>query len=184
MGNSIAYPLRQSADVDELFALAGRLLDVAVQGEKTRAELYLHVPGREELRRLLTTIPNAQVTPTVQAHADESGNHALPYADHYLLDFEVPIRDAKTIALAVLEFCPQLQLTWDYIAWPAVPALGLWQHFKYASVQICFHHQSVYLGDNPTPDHSLLVHTDGPEERAEWLAEQVGAHVVGPALFW
>jgi hypothetical protein len=183
MGNSTAYPLLRTTDLDQLFALAERLLALA-SGEGVRAELYARVPGREQLRRLLAAVPGARVAPQVRADAAERGDHPLPYADLYSIDLEVPLQDAEATARAVLEFCPQLQLTWDSFGWPPIPSLGLEAHFKYAAVQIAFHHSDVYLCGDPTPDHTLLVHAEGLDERADWLARRAGAEVIGPALVW
>ncbi|KOX23755.1 hypothetical protein ADL06_21695 [Streptomyces sp. NRRL F-6491] len=169
-----------TTDLDALFALAERLLVVA-EGSDARAEFWVRVPGREQLRRLLAAVPGAETTARVRADAAEPGDHPLS-EDLYLIDLAVPVQDAVETARAVLEFCPRFQLTWDSFGWPPVPELGHAAHFKYAAVQISFHHRHVALDEDPAPDHTLYVHADGHDDRAEWLARQAGAEVIGPPL--
>ncbi|MEV7525084.1 hypothetical protein [Streptomyces sp. NPDC091371] len=188
MGNSTAYPLLTTTNVDALVTLAERLLTVAEgdgNGDGITTELYVRVPGREQLRRLLAAVPDAEVTTHVRADAAEPGDHPLPFDDIYSLALAVPPENAVATARAVLEFCPHIQLTWESFGWPAIPELG--HHhplYNYAAVVIAFHHHDVYLAENPTPGHTLFLHADSHEDRAEWLAHRAGAEITGLSSSW
>ncbi|MET7899234.1 hypothetical protein [Streptomyces mirabilis] len=70
--------------------------------------------------------------------------------------------------------------------WPDAPELGLLADSKYEGVQAVFNTDDVDR-ERPAGDHTVFVHMTkfGNLPRAQWLAGQVGASVLGsPMVGW
>lgn len=65
-------------------------------------------------------------------------------------------------------------------SWPDVPELDLLAHAKYEAVQVVLNSHDIDRG-LPADGHTVFVHlsNSGDLPRAEWLARQVGAEVLG-----
>ncbi|MEU6865865.1 hypothetical protein ABZ924_21860 [Streptomyces sp. NPDC046876] len=92
---------------------------------------------------------------------------------------ELPGADrARSAALAALGVHDRIEVHWDAFCWPEVPDLGLEWTRKYARLQVSLHHNGTDFDSPWTEDHALFVHV-GEEERAEWVAAQVCAEIIG-----
>ncbi|MER6022158.1 hypothetical protein [Streptomyces anulatus] len=71
---------------------------------------------------------------------------------------------------------------WDG-SWPDVPELDLKAYAKYEAVQVVFNSLDID-GELPAGEHTVFVHLSkfGDLPRAEWLARQVGAEVLGESV--
>ena len=66
-----------------------------------------------------------------------------------------------------------------------MPELGLGEEYKYAELQIACNSRDIH-GEAWAAEHTVFIHArPGDDERAAWLAAQVGARVVGhPEFGW
>ncbi|GAA1933883.1 hypothetical protein [Kitasatospora viridis] len=183
MGHTAAFPLLRTADLDEILALAGRILALSEPDTRGGTELWAHVATRAEVRRLLAAVPEAEVGAGSRADAATPGDSPLPFGP-YSLFLELPgAARAASAARAALAVHDRIAVHWDAFCWPEVPELGLERTWKYARLQLSLHHDGTELDSPWTPQHTLFVHV-GEEERAVWVAEQVGAEIIGEHTIW
>lgn len=178
MGHTAAFPLLRTTDIHAIFSLAHRILALSVPDARGGTEIWAEVSSRAELRRLLEAVPEAEVGEGYREDAATGGGSPLPN-DSYLLFMELPNPEsAPKAARAALAVHDQLAVYWDAFSWPEVPELGLEWTWKYARLQVSLHHNSTDLEGPWTEDHTLFVHV-GDQQRAEWVAAQVGAEIIG-----
>ncbi|WP_146259186.1 hypothetical protein [Streptomyces tateyamensis] len=178
MGHTVAFPLLRTTDLDAIFSLANRILALSVPDPRGGTEIWAEVSSRAELRRLLEAVPEAEVGEGYKEDAATSGDSPLPFGPG-LLFMELPDPErALNAARAALGVHDRLEVYWDAFCWPEVPDLGLEWTWKYARLQVSLHHNGTDFGSPWTEDHTLFVHV-GKEERAVWVAAQVGAEIIG-----
>ncbi|WP_405015973.1 hypothetical protein OHV05_01830 [Kitasatospora sp. NBC_00070] len=199
MSHATAYPILRTTDLTEALTEARRVLRIA---DLSETEVFAHakLATVEELLPLRAAFPGAWYS----AKCGRVGADGAPF--HGLPDEDLP-GDADSLArLLPLEFSQEEQplgalpdgyeeaflsavgagpasLEWWWTRWPAVPELDLPPGAKHADVQIAVHSADLFR-EVPADAHTLYVHV-GPHEaiRADWIAAQVGLHVVGPGLW-
>ncbi|MFC5753790.1 hypothetical protein [Actinomadura rugatobispora] len=153
--------------------LARRLLSVADDYSPTSC--YLNAWARTEsvLERLTTAFPDA----ATRSYGREGSLFPVE------VTFKVGSFEEAAAALRTGMGITPCYVLWHWIFWPAVPELGLREQHKYAELEIACYSRDIFC-EEPAPDHTVFVHA-GPDEdrRAEWLAAQVGAEVIGPPEF-
>jgi hypothetical protein len=177
MGHTAAFPLLRTTDLDAIFSLAGRLLALSVPDSWGGTEIWAEVSSRAEVRRLLEAVPEARVG---EAYKEDvaRGDFPLPFgSDLLFMELSGP-EQAHSAARAALGVHDRLEVFWDAFRWPAVPDLGLEWTWKYARLQVSLHHNGTDFDSPWTEEHTLFVHV-GEEDRAVWLAAQVGAEIIG-----
>ncbi|MFE6848276.1 hypothetical protein [Streptomyces sp. NPDC057686] len=178
MGHTAAFPLLRTNDLDAIFSLADRILALSVPDSRGGTEVWAEVSSRAEVRRLLEAVPEAEVGEAIRKDAAAPGDSPLPFGP-CLLFMELPGADrARSAALAALGVHDRLEVYWDAFCWPEVPDLGLEWTWNYARLQVSLHHNGTDFDSPWTEDHTLFVHV-GEEERAVWVAAQVGAEIIG-----
>ncbi|WP_435972269.1 hypothetical protein [Streptomyces sp. Qhu_M48] len=193
MGDSRAYPLFRSASAADTLTLARRLCSLMEKRDSV-VELTAELQTAEDVWRMVGVLPkavyNAQGVPfdsyewTHEYRAD-----TLP-RDSYGLVTLLPFRvDAEATVGDELEdlFVQALgrgpaSIYWDG-SWPDVPELDLEAYAKYEAVQVVFNSLDID-GEPPADEHTVFVHLSkfGDLPRAEWLARQVGAEVLGESV--
>ncbi|MCP2314316.1 hypothetical protein [Kitasatospora paracochleata] len=178
MGHTAAFPLLRTTDLDAIFSLADRLLALSVPDPRGDTEISARVSSRAEVRRLLEAVPEAEVGEGAKEDAATPGDSPLPFGP-YLLFMDLPDPErAPNAARAALGVRDRIEVYWEAFCWPEVPELGLDRTWKYAALQVSLHHNGTDFDSPWTEDHTLFVHVDG-EERAVWVAAQVGAEIIG-----
>jgi hypothetical protein len=170
MGNTSAWPVLHTTDLNEAWNLAIALLKVASWYRPNHCYLGAWAYTDDEVRRLTETHPTATVTPYGQAGAP------FPATLHLAADDSDQARE-NLRAWADITHC---YILWHHMVWPSVPDSDLGEEYKYAELQIACHSHTIHC-EEWTPDHTVFIHArPGHDERAAWLARQVGAEVVGP----
>ncbi|MEU2285441.1 hypothetical protein ABZ614_26495 [Streptomyces sp. NPDC013178] len=174
MGNTRAWPVLHTTDLNEAWNLATALLKVATWYDAEGCHLHAWANTDDELRRLTQTHPAASVQPYGRDGA------TLPASLHLAADASERSRE-NLRAWADITSC---YILWHDMKWPAVPELGLeYEEYKYAELEIACHSHDIHC-EEWTPDHTVFIHArPGEDARAAWLAARVGAEVVGPPEF-
>ncbi|WHM41020.1 hypothetical protein [Streptomyces sp. BPTC-684] len=199
MSHATAYPVLRTVDLIQALDAARRLLRIADLSQ-TEIYAYAKMTTVDEVRRMRAAVPGAWYIRDFDAvEAAEEGTCVVEGLDlpadadglAGLLPLEatvekMPFRDApegyEEAFLSAVGVGPA-SLEWWWTTWPAVPALDLPPDAKHAEVQIAVNSADLYRED-PADDHTLFVHVrSGQAERAEWLAAQVGLHVIGPGVW-
>ncbi|MFD7031535.1 hypothetical protein ACFWAR_26260 [Streptomyces sp. NPDC059917] len=181
MGHTAAFALLRTTDLDAIFWLADRLLALSVPDSRGGTEIWAEVSTRAEVRRLLEAVPDAEVGEGHKKDAATPGDSPLPYGPCLIFLELSGSERAPSAARAALGVHDRVEVHWDAIRWPEVPDLGLEWTWKYARLQVSLHHDGVDFDGPRTEDHALFVHV-GEEERAVWLAAQVGAVIGGHTI--
>lgn len=173
MGNSHAWPVLRTTDISEAIGLAHRLLSVASRYDPASCYLHAWARARSVLDQWTAAFPDARTDPF--------GRDGSPFpvsASVGLTSFE-EAAEALRRGMSIT----RCYVLWHDIDWPAVPELGLVQRNKYAEVQIAAHSDTIHCEDY-TEHHTVFVHV-APDEarRAEWVAAQADAEIVGPYEF-
>ncbi|MEV7236562.1 hypothetical protein AB0N06_22005 [Streptomyces sp. NPDC051020] len=178
MGHTAAFPLLRTTDLDAISSLADRLLALSAPDSRGGTEIWAEVLSRAEVRRLLEAVPEAKVGEAVEEDAATPGDFPLPFGpDLLFMELSGP-EQAHSAARAALGVHDRLEVYWDTFRWPEVPDLGLEWTWKYARLQVSLRHNGTDFDSPWTEEHTLFVHV-GEEERAVWLAAQVGAEIIG-----
>ncbi|WP_217576193.1 hypothetical protein [Streptomyces sp. GbtcB7] len=101
-----------------------------------------------------------------------------------LVDADVPADGVEQSLVRALGTGPAT-IDWHGV-WPDAPELGHLANSKYEGVQAVFNTDDVDW-ERPAGDHTVFVHMTkfGNLPRAQWLAAQVGASVLGgPMVGW
>lgn len=126
MGNTRAWPVRRTTDLDEALTLARRLLSVASWYRPSGCCLDAWAHDDDDLRRLSEVFPGTRVE-----HYGEGGT-ALPA----LVSLNVADSDEAGEALKAWANITRCYALWHDLKWPAVPELGLGEEYKYAELQV------------------------------------------------
>ncbi|MER5736746.1 hypothetical protein ABT117_13850 [Streptomyces sp. NPDC002262] len=100
----------------------------------------------------------------------------------FRVDVEVPVdNEVEDLFVQALGGGPA-SIYWDG-SWPDVPELDLEAYAKYEAVQVVFNSLDLD-GELPADEHTVFVHLSkfGDLPRAEWLARQAGAEVLGESV--
>ncbi len=100
------------------------------------------------------------------------------------VDVEVPADGMERPFVHALGTGPAT-IEWPGV-WPDVPELGLRANLQYEGVQAVFNSDDAEW-ERPAGDHTVFVHMTkfGDLPRAQWLADRVGARVLGdPVVGW
>ena len=100
----------------------------------------------------------------------------------FRVDVETPVDDElEDLFVQALGGGPA-SAYWDG-SWPDVPELDLRAYAKYEAVEVVFNSLDID-GELPADEHAVFVHLSkiGDLPRAEWLARQVGAEVLGDSV--
>jgi hypothetical protein len=167
MGSSYAYPVLETGDAVAALRLVDRLLDLSSDQQYMLVEGQARLADRTTMRRLAAAVPDGLL------YTDEDLPLTLEVAEEtppgpWVAEFVSALGDAPA------------WLRWDLGAWPAGP-FG-YQDFEYSGVQVSFNSRDRFFGAPPSDRaaHMVYVCTSMREpERAKWLAEQVGAAVLG-----
>ncbi|MET9427350.1 hypothetical protein [Streptomyces sp. NPDC003036] len=167
MGSSYAYPILETSDVGEVFRTAQRLLALSEDRHYTVVEGRARATTKDEVERLAAAVPDS----------------SCYLSEEPPLTLEVP--EETRAGTFEEEFVQAAQgvaawLRWDVGAWPAGP-FG-YRDTEYSGVQLALNSRE--LSFEPPPmgagQHMLYVCVGKSDrERAQWLAEQVGLHVLG-----
>ncbi|WP_326744342.1 hypothetical protein OG830_13170 [Streptomyces sp. NBC_00121] len=193
MSISTAYSLFRSSSSADTYALAQRLCELmSWQGPTVRLGAELRTV--EDVLRMVDVLPNALylaegVPFDPVRRTDEYRADALP-TDRgefeallpFILDVDMPVGELEENFVRALGAGPAT-IDWEG-HWPDVPELGLLAAPKYEGVQAVFNSDDVGW-ERPSQDHTVFVHLRRDLPRAEWLAGQVGARVLGePETGW
>ncbi|MDR6978357.1 hypothetical protein J2X68_005083 [Streptomyces sp. 3330] len=173
MGNTQAWPVLRSTDLDEALTLAERLLSVASWYDPEGCYLDAWAHDDAQLRRLTESAPTANVR---WYGAPGDGPRAS-------VSQPAPTVAQAGDALKTWAGITRCYLLWHDMKWPAVPELGLGEEYKYAELQVACNSHTIHC-EEWAPEHTVFIHArPGHDERAAWLAAEVGAQVVGPPEF-
>ncbi|MEW2491552.1 hypothetical protein [Streptomyces sp. NPDC048411] len=179
MSHTLAYPLLRTTDLEEVFALADRLLVLTAPDTPRVTELRADVSSWTEFRELLAVVPDTTTGTSALTSVMAPAEPLSQNDERTSVELRLPGPDrALEATRAALGVCDRLIAYWDHFAWPEVPELGLNRTWNYVGLQVSFHHDDINVESAWTPEHSLYIHT-GEEERAHWLAARVGARVIG-----
>ncbi|MFI0961173.1 hypothetical protein ACH4S8_07150 [Streptomyces sp. NPDC021080] len=196
MGNSQAYPVFRSTSATEAFALAQRLRAL-MSWSKPTVRVAAELLRAEDVRRMTKVLPDAYYydadgdpfdpgRPSQEYRAD-----TLPRADEELkalfpifVDVDMPVNTVERSFVSALGTGPAT-IDWEGV-WPDGPGPDLRANTKCEGVQAVFHTDDADW-ERPAADHTVFVHMTkfGNLPRAQWLAAQVGARVLGdPVTGW
>ncbi|WP_128428227.1 hypothetical protein [Streptomyces cyaneus] len=171
MGNTCAWPVLRTTDLDEALDLAERLLAVATWYEPSWCHLDAWAHSESELRQLTDAFPGAGVTSYGADGALLPANVAVG------IETVVEARETLATGMAIT----RCHILWHNLKWPPVPELGLDEEYKYAELEVACHSHDIHC-EKWAPEHTVFIHArPGHDERAAWLAAQVDARVVGPS---
>ncbi|MEU6626486.1 hypothetical protein ABZ926_37760 [Streptomyces litmocidini] len=189
MGNSRAYAVFRTADLDEAYARARRLVALL---EDVEDEVYVDVEVRTvgEARRIARLLPGAAVDPVEIAYdpageypdldlgtaGDDEIRAALPLC----LSAELP---AASVGPGFVRSLGDGPAGVDrHGRWPDDPETGDRGFGKYDGVQLVLHGDGPRLGAW-TPHHTVFLHLDkwARLPRARKLAARAGCEVLGDA---
>ncbi|MGW8331832.1 hypothetical protein ACWGLE_28485 [Streptomyces sp. NPDC055897] len=162
----------RTTDLGEALTLAEKLLSVACRF--TPSSCYLSAWAWDDvvLRRLTEALPGARVE---WYSKDRAGFPAS------VLSPGVTTVAQACEALRVWAEITRCYVLWHDVMWPPVPELGLDHDYKYAELQVVSNSHTIQC-EEWAAEHTVFIHTrPGQDERAAWLAAQVGAGVVGPS---
>ncbi|MFG2368275.1 hypothetical protein ACGFY3_42790 [Streptomyces mirabilis] len=195
MGNSMAHPVFRSSSATDMYALAQRLRALMSWSRPT-VRLAAELQTAEDVWRMVDVLPNAPyeaegvpVDPERWGHeyrADTlpTTNGELEALLPILVDADVPADGVEQSFVRAPGTGPAT-IDWRGV-WPDAPELGLLADSKYEGVQAVFNTNDVDR-ERPAGDHTVFVHMTkfGNLPRAQWLAGQVGASVLGsPMVGW
>lgn len=173
MGNTNAWTVLRTTDVDQALDLARRLLSLTSWHEPTGCYLDAWARTDDVLERLVAVFPDART----RNHG--TGGSTLPVNVSVELDSFEQAADALRAGMAIT----RCFILWHNMKWPAVAALGLDEEYKYAELEVACNSHDIYC-DKPADGHAVFIHSrPGDEQRVEWLADRVGATVLGPPEF-
>ncbi|MGW1713519.1 hypothetical protein [Streptomyces sp. NPDC002156] len=174
MGNTRAWPVLRTTDLDEALNLAEKLLSVASWYDPSGCYLDAWAHSDDEVRRLTEALPDVQVS------WYGKGNVGLPALLSVGADSIAQARESLGIWAGI----SRGYVLWHNMTWPAVPQLGLLnEEYKYAELQVAANSHTIHC-EEWSAEHTVFVHArPGDDERPAWLAAQVGSRVVGPAEF-
>ncbi|MEU4066220.1 hypothetical protein AB0F25_28085 [Streptomyces wedmorensis] len=190
MGDSRAYPLFRSASATDTLTLARRLCSL-MEKRHPVVELTAELQTAEDVWRMVDVLPKAvyraqgvpfdsyQWTHEYRADTLPRDSYGLVTLVPFRVDVEVPVdEELEDLFVQALGGGPA-SIDWDG-SWPDVPELDLKAHAKYEAVQVVFNSLDPD-GELPADEHTVFVHLSkfGDLPRAEWLARQVGAEVLG-----
>ncbi|MFC9337278.1 hypothetical protein ACFT0G_34475 [Streptomyces sp. NPDC057020] len=190
MGDSRAYPLFRSASAADALTLARRLCSLMEKRDPV-VELTAELRTAEDVWRMAGVLPKAvynahgvpfdpyQWTHEYRADTLPRDSYGLVTLLPFRVDVEVPVDDGlEDLFVQALGGDPA-SIYWDG-SWPNVPDLDLEAYAKYEAVQVVFNSLDLD-GELPADEHTVFVHLSksGDLPRAEWLARQVGAEVLG-----
>ncbi|MEW2623961.1 hypothetical protein [Streptomyces sp. NPDC048106] len=136
---------------------------------------YLDAWARDEdkLRELTGAFPTVRVT------SYATNGTGLPVSVSQGVEDFTQAREALWAWSSVT----RCYVLWHHLKWPSVPELGLDEEYKYAELQIASNSHDIHC-DEWAPEHTVFVHArPGDDDRAAWLAAQIGARVLGPPEF-
>ncbi|GAB3356063.1 hypothetical protein GCM10027452_23320 [Micromonospora halotolerans] len=184
MGNSWAYPVLHTTDVDRALGAVDRLLAIA-----DLRDVFLRACARVGRVSGMPRYLDAFGHWTGAGGPGEMAVHALsPLAEVAPRDPADPLVD---VVLHVNGLGPVAELvrvagsdpaclTWNIWGWPEVPELGLGPDVKHGYVGLTLNATDLW-GDQPADVHTVFLHARRHEpRRVEWLAGRVGLTVVGP----
>ncbi|MCL8013410.1 hypothetical protein [Streptomyces sp. AS02] len=173
MGNTRAWPVLRTTDLGEALDLAEKLLAVASWYDPTWCHLDAWVHSESELRRLTDAFPDARAT------SYGSDGARFPVKVSVGIETVAQARDVLATGMAI----QRCFVLWHNLKWPPVPELGLDEEYKYAELEVACNSHDIHC-EEWAPEHTVFVHgRPGHDARADWLAERVGARVVGPPEF-
>ncbi|MFF4733857.1 hypothetical protein ACFY3M_53620 [Streptomyces mirabilis] len=189
MGNSMAYPVFRSSSATDVYALAQRLRALMSWSRPT-VRLAAELQTAEDVWRMLNVLPNAPYEAEGASFDPERWSHeyradALPTTSGDLeallpifADADVPADGVEQSFVRALGTGPAT-IDWHGV-WQDAPELGLLANSTYEGVQAVFNTDDVDW-ERPAGDHTVFVHMTkfGNFPRAQWLAGQVGASVLG-----
>ncbi|MGA5194014.1 hypothetical protein [Streptomyces exfoliatus] len=193
MGDSRAYPLFRSASAVDTLALARRLCSL-MERRGSVVELTADLRTAEDVWRMVGVLPKA----VYWAQGVPFDSHQWPHEyradtlprDSYGLvpllpfrvDVDTPVDDElEDLFVQALGDGPA-SIYWDG-SWPDVPELDLLANAKHEAVEVAFNSLDIDW-ELPADEHTVFVHLSnlGNLPRAEWLARQVGAEVLGDSV--
>lgn len=173
MGNTRAWPVLRTTDLDEALNLAEKLLSVASWYDPSGCYLDAWAHNDDDLRRLTEALPGVDVRSYGKDGAVLPANLSLGAAS---------FAEARE-SLGNWAGISRCYVLWHNMKWPPVPELGLDEEYKYAELQVACNSHTIHC-EEWSPEHTVFVHArPGDDERPAWLAAQVGSRVVGPAEF-
>ncbi|WP_446212684.1 hypothetical protein [Micromonospora sp. IBSANI012] len=188
MGNSRAYPILRTGDVDRALHAVGHLLGVADLAG-TEVELWAQTGRNSGLPRYLdayghwlgATGEDRMFVDGAWAEAKHGPRDpADPQVEVGLTVHGLGLVEGR---LAETVGPDRARVDWWVNGWPAVCCLDLGAEYKHAYVQLVLNAADVWATE-PADGHTVFVHVrDGEPERAEWLAGRAGLTVLGPCQF-
>ncbi|MEV0174177.1 hypothetical protein AB0I00_24040 [Streptomyces sp. NPDC050803] len=180
MGNSHAHPVFRTADLAAAVSTARQLIDLA---DSTDGEVSFEatVSGARELERLRACMPPVTEfgygqSPAIQPATGATSVSPFPMFVSWTAQ---PVGKLEDLFAAAVGKCPAT-LVWSRLRWPAVPALRLPAEDEHAHVSLSANSRQLHW-DEPAPDHTVYIHDrQGSYLRPQWLAEQIGLHLIGP----
>ncbi|MEV0093792.1 hypothetical protein [Streptomyces sp. NPDC050738] len=163
----------RTTDLAEALTLAEKLLSVAFWYRENACYLDAWARNDDELRRLTGAHPGAEIR--------WSGGRDGSFPANVSLGVQAVAQAGS--ALRAWSDITRSYVLWHDLKWPAVPELGLGQEYKYAELQVACNSHDIRC-EEWAAEHTVFIHArPGQDERAAWLAAQVGTRVVGPPEF-
>ncbi|MFJ1808588.1 MULTISPECIES: hypothetical protein [unclassified Streptomyces] len=163
----------RTTNLNEALTLAERLLLVASWYDPDGCYLDAWAHDDDQLRRLTGASPEARVEWYGVGEASPRASVSMGVTT---------LMQARE-ALGTWADITRCYILWHNMKWPAVPELGLGEEYKYAELQVACNSHTIHC-EEWAPEHTVFIHArPGHDERAAWLAAQVGARVVGPPEF-
>ncbi|MEU6762487.1 hypothetical protein ABZ916_08165 [Streptomyces sp. NPDC046853] len=173
MGNTQAWPVLRTTDLSEALDLAEKLLSVTASYEPDGCYVDAWARDEDVLRQLTDRNPAARVAWYGEGQTGFPANVQLGVSS-------VAEARAALVSWADVTRC---YLLWCHMLWPEVPELGIGEEYKYAELEVACNSHDIHC-EEWAAEHTVFVHArQGDDERAAWLAAQVGARVVGPSEF-
>jgi hypothetical protein len=189
VSTSNALPVLRTPDLLTAYQAVQHLLSLAIPMPDFQVSAEAQALTLPEAQRMVAAFPNAVISPDdpYRPESNDEVRHMVAAGDPQVgallpvtLYLECqPAGSVEEAFFGVVGSGPA-SIDWDCFSWPAVPELGLAMRSKDAYVQIAINSRDVYR-DTPATDHTVFIHfREGDVVRAEWLAQQVGLHPIGP----
>ncbi|PJN25112.1 hypothetical protein CG736_16710 [Kitasatospora sp. CB02891] len=187
-------PVLRTPDLTAAHGAVRRLLGLVIPMDGFHVGASVQALTAAEAQRMVAAFPDGVVgsaDPSGTVSNDEVRAMAVAgdprVADLLPVELHLENRPVGSIEEAFFEVvgAGTGSIDWDWFHWPAVPELGLGARHKDAHLQVAVNSLDV-CGDVQAAVHTVFIHfRSGDEDRAEWLAQQVGLRPVGPVeLGW